>query len=116
MINTTDFKIRFPEFTTTSDALIQILIDEAYLTVTDKFGKYQDTAVLYFTAHTLNNNLKGEGKSAYGANSKSVDGVSISYAIPTAQNDMIAYFQSSGYGQKYLYYFNIVKVGQAIIV
>ena len=48
--------------------------------------------------------------------SQSVDGVSVSYAMPTTINEINAYYGSTGYGQKYLYYFNIVRVGQASIV
>lgn len=53
MITSTTFKIRFPEFTSTADAKINLLIDEAYLSIGAKYGKFQDTAVLYFVAHNL---------------------------------------------------------------
>ena len=53
MITSTDFKIRFPEFVSVADAKINLLIDEAYLSIGANYGKFQDTAVLYFVAHNL---------------------------------------------------------------
>lgn len=116
MITSTDFKIRFPEFVSTSDAKINLLIDEAYLSIDAKYGKFQDTAVLYFVAHNLTIETNGLSSSSATVSSQSVDGVSVSYAMPKTINEINAYYGSTGYGQKYLYYFNIVRVGQARIV
>ena len=116
MITSTAFKIRFPEFTSTADAKINLLIDEAYLSIGDKYGKFQDTAVLYFVAHNLVIETNGLNAMSATVSSQSVDGVSVSYAMPTTINEINAYYGSTGYGQKYLYYFNIVRVGQASIV
>ena len=116
MITSVDFKIRFPEFTSTADAKINLLIDEAYLSIGAKYGKFQDTAVLYFVAHNLTIETNGLNAMSATVSSQSVDGVSVSYAMPTTINEINAYYGSTGYGQKYLYYFNIVRVGQANIV
>ena len=116
MITSVDFKIRFPEFTSTSDAKINLLIDEAYLSIGAKYGKFQDTAVLYFVAHNLVIETNGLNAMSATVSSQSVDGVSVSYAMPTTINEINAYYGSTGYGQKYLYYFNIVRAGQGSIV
>jgi len=116
LITSTNFKIRFPEFTSTADAKINLLIDEAYLSIGSKYGKFQDTAVLYFVAHNLVIETNGLNAMSATVSSQSVDGVSVSYAMPTTINEINAYYGSTGYGQKYLYYFNIVRVGQASIV
>lgn len=116
MITSTDFKIRFPEFTSTADSKINLLIDEAYLSIGAKYGKFQDTAVLYFVAHNLVIETNGLNAMSATISSQSVDNVSVSYAMPTTINEINAYYGSTGYGQKYLYYFNIVRVGQASIV
>ena len=116
MITSTDFKIRFPEFTSIADAKINLLIDEAYLSIGAKYGKFQDTAVLYFVAHNLVIETNGLNAMSATVSSQSVDGVSVTYAMPTTINEINAYYGSTGYGQKYLYYFNIVRVGQASIV
>ena len=116
MITSTAFKIRFPEFTSIADAKINLLIDEAYLSIGAKYGKFQDTAVLYFVAHNLVIETNGLNAMSATVSSQSVDGVSVSYAMPTTINEINAYYGSTGYGQKYLYYFNIVRVGQASIV
>ena len=116
MITSVDFKIRFPEFTSTADSKINLLIDEAYLSIGAKYGKFQDTAVLYFVAHNLVIETNGLNAMSATVSSQSVDGVSVSYAMPTTINEINAYYGSTGYGQKYLYYFNIVRVGQASIV
>ena len=116
MITSTNFKIKFPEFTSTSDAKINLLIDEAYLSIGAKYGKFQDTAVLYFVAHNLVIETNGLNAMSATVSSQSVDGVSVSYAMPTTINEINAYYGSTGYGQKYLYYFNIVRVGQSSIV
>lgn len=113
MITSTTFKIKFPEFTSTPDAKINLLIDEAYLSIGSKYGKFQDTAVLYFVAHNLTIETNGLNAMSATVSSQSVDGVSVSYAMPTTVNEINAYYGSTGYGKKYLYYFNIVRVGQA---
>ena len=82
MITSTDFKIRFPEFTSTADAKINLLIDEAYLSIGAKYGKFQDTAVLYFVAHNLVVETNGLNAMSATVSSQSVDGVSVSYAMP----------------------------------
>ena len=116
MITSTDFKIRFPEFVSVSDSKINSLIDEAYLSIGSKYGKFQDTAVLYFVAHNLTIETNGLSAMSATVSSQSLDGVSVSYAMPKTIKEINAYYGSTGYGQKYLYYFNIARVGQASIV
>lgn len=116
MITSVDFKIRFPEFVSVADSKINLLIDEAYLSIGANYGKFQDTAVLYFVAHNLTIETNGLSAMSATVSSQSVDGVSVSYAMPKTVSEINAYYGSTGYGQKYLYYYNIIKPGQARIV
>ena len=114
MVTPDDIKTRFTEYSTLTDAFIQMFIDEAYLTVSTGFGTLRDTSIMYFVAHniaisqkTSNGNLNGE------IASQSVDGVSVTYSIPTSNTESQEYLNSTPYGKKYLYYLGICSKGQA---
>lgn len=111
-----EFKTRFPEFNDVDDTLIEMLIEEGELSVGANFGKFRDLALLYFVAHSVELSNNGLSASSGSIASQSVDGVSVSYSTPANLSEYSAYFGSTGYGQKYLYYFNIVKRGQSRVV
>jgi hypothetical protein len=98
MVTPSSFKIRFPEFTTTSNDTIQMLIDEATLLITN-FGTYQDIATNYLTAHLLT--LNGKSSPSNSIASKTVGSVSISYG---GSNGTLteSFYSSTSYGQMYL--------------
>ena len=117
MITSANFKIKFPEFTSTLDAKINLLIDEAYLFIGE--NKYQDTLVLYWTAHNLvvqQNQLSGDYSPIVAVASEGVGNVNTSYANPQMNNSDILFYMSTSYGQKYLEYKRALCVGNARLV
>lgn len=117
MITPSSFKIRFPEFASIDDAIIQMLLDEAYLFIGE--NKYQDTMVLYWTAHNLviqQNQESGNSGASSTVASESVGNVSTSYAMPTIDNSDIAFYMSTSYGQKYLQYKRALCIGNVRLV
>jgi len=106
MITAASFKIRFPEFTSVSDARIELFIDDSVLILNEtNWGEKYDLGLYYLTAHYL---TLGEKSSAgnSGSNSqiasKAVDGTSVSYNNPTLTGSDDSYFSSTSYGQRYL--------------
>jgi len=105
MVTPTTFKIRFTEFDSIEDNKIQMFIDDSYLTVGSNWGVVQDLGVFYLTAHYIALALKtdvGNGGTVAQVSSKSVEGISLSYAVPQSKNASEAYFSSTIYGQKFL--------------
>lgn len=118
MITPNTFKIRFPEFNSIADATIQMLLDESYLLLT-KENKYQDTMVMYLTAHNLvvqQNQANGNNAPIQLATSKSVGNVSTSYSNPADSNPDISFYMSTSYGQKYLEYKRALSIGNVRLV
>ena len=106
MITTALFKTRFPEFTSISDARVQLFIDDAVVILNEtNWSEKYDLGLYYLTAHYL---VLGEKSSAgnSGSNgqiaSKAVDGTSVSYNNPTLNGSDDSYFSSTSYGQRYL--------------
>lgn len=117
MISTAVFKTRFTEFATIDDVIIQMLLDEAYLFISD--NKYQDTIILYWTAHNLivqQSQASGNNSSLTTVASESVGSVSTSYATPASDNSSIAFYNSTSYGQKYLEYKRALCIGNVRLV
>lgn len=105
-IDPASFKTRFPEFACQSDARIQVFIDDSIVILNETFwaDKY-DLGLSYLTAHFLVIGEKSEAGSITSngpISSKSVDGVSITYAVPTAADMSEAYYSYTTYGQRYL--------------
>lgn len=118
MITPEIFKERFPEFAEVSDTKIQMLLDESYLLLCNE-NKYQDTMVLYLTAHNLvvcQKQSDGNSKAFQTVASKTVGNVSTSFANPTIQDGDYAYYMSTSYGQNYLRYKNALSVGNVHLV
>ena len=119
MITPTTFKIRFPEFATELDARILLLIEEAELFVTTAYGKYQDIATSYLTAHLLsvsNSTSSGNTNGLKNVASKSVEGVSVSYEASTDLNQNSSFFNTTSYGRYYLSIKAKLSVGNASLV
>lgn len=118
MINPATFKARFTEFASIDDTLIQLLLDESYLLLSDE-NKYQDTMVLYLTAHNLvvqQNQSNGNSGASKTVANKTVGNVSVGYANPTIENSDLAYYNSTSYGQNYLRYKNALCVGNVRLI
>lgn len=115
MITPITFKTRFPEFTTTNDTIIQTIINEADLLIAN-FGKLQDVAMNYLTAHLLTVNKNQSSGKTDGFNqvaSKTVGAVSVSYGIDTSSN---SFYSSTSYGQMYLDLKKRISKGNARII
>lgn len=101
----TDIKSKFTEFTDISDSDIQLLLDEASIFITSKYGKYQDICTSYYVAHNLTsqqNATNGDESSLNAIGSESVGSVSTSYVMPSISNSDDSFYLSTSYGQKYL--------------
>lgn len=111
MITPADFKIRFPEFTGVDNTRIQLFIDDSVLILNEAFwGPKYDMGLSYYSAHLLKIAIRTEPGLNSSANnvgpisSKSVDGVSVSYAISASSSTDTAddFLKSTAYGQRYL--------------
>ena len=101
----TDIKNKFPEFTDITDSSIQLLLDEASIFITSKYGKYEDICLSYYVAHNLisqQNANNGDSSPSQALASEAVGSVSTSYANPTINSSDESYYMSTSYGQKYL--------------
>lgn len=108
MITTANFKLKFKEFTCKTDDEIQIFLDEAVELLNEAFWdtKY-DLGLYYLTAHllALSDRMASTSTKAIATagpiSSKSVDGVSISFAVSEFQNAAAEYYRQTLYGQRY---------------
>lgn len=117
MINASVFKARFAEFNSIDDALIEMLLDESYIFIGS--NKYQDTMVLYYTAHNLvvqQKQAKGKSDASQSVSNKSVGNVSVGYSTPTMDSSDLAFYNSTSYGQKYLEYKRALCVGNVRLI
>lgn len=110
-ITVSDFTTRFPEFVSEDSARIELFIADAELVVNETLWdvKY-NLGLAYLTAHYLSlANFTEGGGGGVGSGtgtiaSKSVDGVSVSYAVPTISNTSgnDDFYTQTSYGQRYL--------------
>ena len=108
-VDPASFKIRFKEFACEPDAQIQVFIDDSIVILNEAFWaiKY-DLGVSYLTAHFLALSKRSEAGSTTSVptsgpiSSKSVDGVSVSYASYNVQDVDESFYMSTPYGQRYL--------------
>ena len=123
MIYPADFKIRFPEFDTISDARIQIFIDKSILNLDEGLwdARYNE-GLYYLTAHflQLGENTANQGGGSGGTaplSSKSIGDVSISFATGSIDGDSsAAYYNSTTYGQEYWRMLMIVGEGMVAVI
>lgn len=113
------FKIRFPEFASIEDEVIQMFIDDSSLFVNENIWdtKY-DLGVSYRAAHELaiyNNTSAGNSEASGPITGQSVDGVSISFGSSNKITDETMYLSSTIYGQKYLAMRKTLGIGAYIV-
>ena len=117
MITVSDFKTRFSNYSAVADALIQAMIDEAVLILNATYwGNKYDTGLLYYSAHLLTLDLKasaGATGSVGAVSGKSVDGVSVSYSVPSGGGSNDDWLKSTVYGQRYSAL--MATLGQAVL-
>lgn len=106
MITPASFKIRFPEFDSTADERVQLFIDDAVLILNEAYwGDKYDLGLSYLSAHYLKLSIDaslGNDEATSMVSGKTVDGTSVTFAVPTIENQDDAYYSSSAYGQRYL--------------
>lgn len=123
----TDFKARFPEFDSISDARIQSFIDKALLNLSESvWGDYFVEGQLYLAAHFLtlaiaseNSGGSGAGVAAGPVASRSIGDVSVSFAVPSdvsSGSGTAAYFSKTPYGLEYWRLVKIVGEGLVAVV
>ena len=118
MVTPTTFKIRFTEFNSVEDDLIQMLLDESYLLLSAS-TKYQDVMVLYHTAHILTitqSQQEGDSGASLSVSSEAVGSVNTSFNVPTSDDETLSYYMSTSYGQRYLEYKQALSVGNVFSV
>ena len=109
-----EFILRFPEFETTPEARIQLFLDDASLIVTSRWGALQKLGTLYLTAHYLAVSKitdTGSTSSPKSTASKSVEGVSISYASDAQEDARHSFYTTTSYGKRYLELLKKVRIG-----
>lgn len=119
MSTTTDFKTRFPEFTATDDARIQLFLNDSALVVSDKWGALRDIGILYLSAHLLAvSQLTDSGSTSSPKNivSKSVEGVSVSYSGGDTTESKYSFYDTTSYGKRYLSLMRQIGTGGAMLV
>lgn len=108
MTDTATFKTRFPEFSTTADARVQLFLDDAALHMDslNKWLTFYDVAQAYYAAHLLvvaSVTESGDFGTVAPLAHQEVDEVVIKNAIdnvsPTAED-----LYSTSYGKRYVLY------------
>lgn len=116
-------KARFPEFTSETDAFIQIHLDDAVLDLDEtRWGDLYAQGVAYLTAHLLVSAKRraantGAVPAAGAVASKSVGDVSISYASSGRVDNSVGAveYNSTTYGQRYLTLRRMVGTGAYVV-
>jgi hypothetical protein len=119
MVTPTDFKSRFPEFSTIDDSRIQLFLDDAELEISQTvWGKLYDKGISYLTAHELSMATATENGKTGGLKSeasKSVGNVSVSYNNPT-YDEYNNYYTTTAYGKKFIDMKNKIKAGKVCLI
>lgn len=119
MITPADIKIKFPEFASLSDSLIQSYLDEAYLEVDEgRAGDYYDLLIYYLTAHYIALALQassGQNRGSGIVTSMSVGDTSIGFGGINSNSNADFYYQQTSYGLRYLKYRTLTGGGGIIV-
>jgi len=122
MVAPADIKSRFPEFSSVSDARIQLFIDDAELEVDEtRWGDLYDKGVSYLTAHllTIGESTAGQTGGTVGGvapiGSQNIGDVSVSWRHSSLIDDKVAYMNSTTYGQEYYRLMRRVGMGAVAV-
>jgi hypothetical protein len=117
------FKARFVEFAATSDARVQIFLDDAALDMNVAFwGRKYDLGQTFLAAHLLSVSDKtatGSRGSVNNVLSRTVDGAAATYANPHAAQAATdigdVFISATSYGQQYLNLRNHLGSGACVV-
>ena len=119
MLTPADVKLRFPEFNTVDDSLIQIYIDDAYLEVDKaRAGRYYELILYYLIAHYIALSLAGSSGQNRGTgvvSSMSVGDTSIGFSAIQTDSNADFYYQQTTYGLRFLRYQTFCGGGGIIV-
>jgi hypothetical protein len=119
-ITPAQFKIRFVEFASVDDSLIQAIIDEAVLLLECVSNtSYYTTLQYYYVAHVLAIALEqqaGDSTSSGPVTSKSVGSVSVGFASASggSNSQLVTYYNSTSYGQQFWAFYKKATVGTGL--
>ena len=117
-VTPTTFKARYTEFASTSDARVQVYIDDAELEMNEsQWGDLYDRGLSALTAHLLsiadkNAASGGAGTSLTGGvSSRSVGSVSVSFGTSSSSGSAEDFYLSTSYGADYWRLAKMVGLG-----
>lgn len=118
-ITVSDFRARFPEFddTTYPDSQVEALIeDTCCMFDIDRWDCNYSRGHSLYIAHLLYVRTAQTGGNAgasvlAGKQAKTVDGVSVTYAVNAPDNNNDAFFAGTSYGREYLMMRSMVGIG-----
>jgi hypothetical protein len=121
-VTPTTFKARYTEFASTSDARVQVYIDDAELEMNEaQWGDLYDRGLSALTAHLLsiadkNAASGGAGTSLPGALvGRSVGSVSIQFATSASGGTSSDFYLSTAYGTDYWRLAQMVGLGIVVV-
>ena len=106
-ITPTDFKTRYPEFDSVTDARVQFFIDDALLEIDEgRWGDLFDRGTAALTAHllavaTTTEAANGKGGALGPVINKSVGDVSVGFGISLVSVQNREWYYSTPYGQDF---------------
>jgi hypothetical protein len=120
----TEFKDRYPEFTSIDDSRIQLFLDDAALELDSSlWGNWYDRGLAALAAHFLSLSIKagsagGSAGSVGPVASRSVGDVSVSFGMYSggAAGTSDDFYKSTVYGQDYLRLMKLVGIGIVAVV
>jgi hypothetical protein len=96
-----EFKIRFPEFATESDDRVQMFLDDAALSVSERaWSTKYDLGLAYLAAHLLASANRGSAGVSGPVTSEKVGDLQRSYAAASSNID--ATYSTTGYGIEFI--------------
>lgn len=115
MVTPAAFKLRFPSFSSVTDARVQMFIDDADPAFNVcRWGDYYALGLANYVAHELTMSAAleaGRGVTLDATLVKKVDVMSITFDAILKGKVVDNPFLATAYGQKYLYYRDLVSLG-----
>ena len=110
-----DVKLRYPEFTSTSDDVVGMVIGDAFpFFDEERWGSFYLQGYCAFVAHQLTVNARAAAGAAAASGpvqTKTVGDVSVTYQGGETLRATDSYFATTSYGQRYLQLRRLVGAG-----